>query len=136
MSLGSWDPTTQEASALISIRPEWLQEFIALSQDDRLDALAETLSDDLQTERAGLMQLPEQAWLDAAGDLPDEDLWHLIRFFSVAEMQLSGWTAAHKSPAIPLARLLRQRGKPLDRDKLLWIRAHSDNRFIPNGKLL
>jgi hypothetical protein len=30
---------------------------------------------------------------------------------------------------------LRQRGEKLSRDMLLWIRANTDNRFIPNGGL-
>ncbi len=66
---------------------------------------------------------------------PSEQLLHLVRFFTLAEMQLSGWEAGAESPVIWIVKTLRRRKSPPSKDLLLWIKANSDNRFIPNGAL-
>ncbi|HEY6132205.1 MAG TPA: hypothetical protein VIV27_09305, partial [Halioglobus sp.] len=83
---------------------------------------------------SGLMTIDYDGWCAATGSLPDGDLIHLIRFFAVAE-NLPGWEAGTKSPVIPLAKMLRQRGVRLDKTLLLWLREVNDNRYLPYGPL-
>lgn len=135
MSLGTWDPETQTAKPQLRIDTRWLGEFIELVRAGRLTDLALALGEARTVERAGLMQLEIEDWQAACAEMDEASLLDLIRFFTLAE-QLPGWQAGHRSPVIPLARMLRQRGTPLDRDMLLWIRQHSDNRYLPHGKLL
>lgn len=73
-------------------------------------------------------------WVSAAADLDDAQLEALIRFFTLAE-KLPGWESGAKSPVIALAAELKKRDAyppPLTR----WIRANSENRFLPHGSLL
>ena len=84
---------------------------------------------------APLMALDADQWDAAARNEDGQELVAWIRFFTLAEARLPGFEAGAKSPVIPLARVLRQRGE-YPPDLTAWIRAHSDNRFLPHGSLL
>ncbi len=92
--------------------------------------------DDAELELlAPLMSLDADQWTAAAREQDAVELVAWIRFFTLAETRLPGFEAGAKSPVIPLARWLRERGEyPVDLTS--WIRAHSDNRFLPHGSLL
>jgi hypothetical protein len=134
MSLGSWDPNVGTTDSAIQLQPALLERLIAYSRAGQLPELDQLLADDDKQVLAGLMQIDHGLWRTAAGPLPDEDVLHLIRFFAVAE-NLPGWEAGDKSPVIPLAKVLRQRGARLERDLLQWLREVNDNRFLPYGPL-
>ncbi len=135
MTVGAWNPDQSDNTINDSIDHEDLRAFIALSQQDQLESMKDHLDDNLITSKAPLMTLGKDQWFAAAESLDEEQIVHLIRFFTLAEMQLSGWQAGSESPVVWLAKVLRQRKAPLDKSMLLWIRANSDNRFIPNGAL-
>jgi hypothetical protein len=59
----------------------------------------------------------------------------LIRFFTRAEMAFAAWKGGDRSPVIALAAELKRRGDFPD-GLTAWIRANSDNRFLPYGSLL
>lgn len=84
---------------------------------------------------APVMSLDADQWDAVARDEDPLELVAWIRFFTLAEARLPGFEAGAKSPVIPLARALRQRGA-YPADLTAWIRAHSDNRFLPHGSLL
>ncbi len=131
MAVGSWDPTGGSASA---IDADLLTAFIACAREQRLDDLPAQLDDTQLAALPALMQLEAAPWLTVAGDFSEQDLIHLIEFFAIAE-NLPGCEAGEKSPVIPLARLLRQRGARPDKDLLKWIRGVNNNRFLPYGPL-
>jgi hypothetical protein len=134
MSLGSWDPKAGTESNTIDLQPLLLQRLVAFSHGEQLGQLEQLLTDDEKQTLAGLMQIDHALWRTAGESLAEEELLHLIRFFAVAE-NLPGWEAGAKSPVIPLAKLLRQRGRRLDKPLLQWLREVSDNRFLPYGPL-
>jgi len=134
MTLGSWDPETAEATTSFSIDSQQLHQFIELAQNDQLDNLSEQLNETQIQQQAALMQLPEPDWLTACDPLTSNELIALIRFFTVAE-NLPGWQCGEKSPVIWLTRMIKKRGEKLDKELLLWIRTHSNNRFLPYGSL-
>lgn len=84
---------------------------------------------------APLMSLDADQWETAAREEDALELVAWIRFLTLAEARLPGFEAGAKSPVIPLARVLRRRGE-YPADLTAWIRAHSDNRFLPHGSLL
>ncbi len=129
MSVQSWEPKG------IRMEEPFLRRCIQISQEEQLEELGEVLSAAEQQRQSGLMQLGPAAWQKAAVDFSDSDILHLIRFFTVAEMQLPGWQTGVKSPVIGLAKALRSRGAKLERDLLLWIKEKSDNRYLPYGPL-
>ena len=128
MTTGTWEPGS--TSANLALDEALLQRLAGYARPDHLGSLGDVLEADL----AGLMALEHQAWAEAASELPSEQLIDLIRVLTLAE-KLPGWEAGDKSPVIPLAKCLRQRGQKLDRALLLWIRENSENRFLPYGPL-
>ena len=134
MSIGSWDPDANAAAQQVALAPETLQRFIHYSQNEQLSEL-ETLIDSAEGQvLSGLMKVDHRQWAIAVDTLGDEDIIHLIRFFTIAE-KLPGWEAGAESPVIPLAKTLRKRGQRLDKALLMWLREVSDNRFLPYGPL-
>lgn len=134
MSIGSWDPSLGADTPPLELSPALLERLAGFSRQDALATLADTLTDDEKQSLAALMTIDHDAWQAACGDRGSDELQHLIRFFAVAE-NLPGWEAGDKSPVIPLAKILRQRGERLDREMLLWLREVNQNRFLPYGPL-
>ena len=134
MSLGSWDPEVGQAQAGFSIDKNVLFKFIDLSREQQLEDLGQQLSPEEQQLQAPLMQLGKDSWFAIADTLSDQELVELMRFFTVAE-NLPGWEAGDKSPVIWLGKILKQNGTGIDRELLTWIKAHSNNQFLPHGSL-
>lgn len=132
MTIGSWDPTTTET---FTISNKILEKFAQLANSNQLTDLNDQLSSEEIQQQAPIMRLDFQNWQNAVPDSDAQTLIALIRFFTIAEQQLSGWEGLEKSPVIYLNKLLKLRKEPLDKDMLLWIRANSNNRFLPNGAL-
>ena len=135
MALGTWDPDAEKAAEAVHIDLHQLQQFIDWSREDTLAILHELISGPDSQTLAGLMHLDATHWQQVAEGYSDEDLHHLVRFFTVAE-NLPGWEAGETSPVIPLARVLRKRGNKLERDFLLWMRSVNNNRYLPYGPLV
>ena len=136
MSVGSWDPNLHKADTSVTISTELLARFIAISQQEQLNRIGDCVDAEQQQLYAGLMTLPQKAWEDAVSALLEADIYHLMRFFTVAEMQLPGWEAGDKSPVIWLNKILKARGEPLGKDQIQWIKQHTRNRFLPYGSAL
>lgn len=73
-------------------------------------------------------------WKAAAANLDSAVLIRLIRLFTLAE-HLPGWESGPRSPVIPMAAALKARGD-YPEDLTAWIKARTDNRFLPYGSLL
>lgn len=134
MSVGAWEPENppQQDNTNGEIERELLSRFIHAAQSPA--SLQDTLQQgDLKASH--LIRLPAQRWLEESEHWNSEQIWQLIQFFTLAEKQLPGWDAGAESAVIPLAKALRRRKEPLGREQLLWIREHSDNRYLPYGPL-
>lgn len=81
------------------------------------------------------MSIGADAWQSHAKTAVVAELVEWIRFFTLLEMRVSGFEAGPKSPVIVLARELRKRGEYPD-DLTDWIKANTDNRFLPHGSLV
>lgn len=139
MSVGSWSPETPKSDAAENkVLPDegLLRLFIGLSEKENLESMKEQLPQSIIETHQGLMRLQIHVWKPLIEQFQDEELYHLIRFFTRAEMLLPGWDAGADSPVVCLAKFLRQRKVPLNKQQLLWIKTHSTNKFIPNGALL
>jgi hypothetical protein len=131
MAIGSWDPQGSRSSAIDAAA---LARFAELSELELLDDLSQHLSAELLGALPGLMQQESEHWSESLSEHSDSDLLHLLRFFTVAE-NLPGCESAEKSPVIPCAKILRQRGQRIDKELLQWIRQVSKNRYLPYGPL-
>ncbi len=131
MVVGVWQPTKVDAETGVSLAD--LHSYTSLS-DEALANLATCLSE-AQVRRDGrLMRLEEAPW-QVATALSDDELISLVRFFTLAERQLPGWDGGKQSPVIYLVRILKQRGA-FSPSLRLWVKANTENRYLPNGALL
>jgi hypothetical protein len=73
-------------------------------------------------------------WGAAVTGVDSEGVVSLICLFTLAE-KLPGWEAGPRSPVIALAGVLKSRGEYPD-DLTAWIKANTDNRFLPYGSLM
>ncbi len=135
MNLGSWDPATEQAKAAVAPDAATLQRYIRLSRNDELDKLEDVLEAEEIQLNAGLMQVDRDQWYEQAAALENDEIEHLMRFFTCAE-RLPGWEAGAQSPVIWLGKVLKQRQVGISRELAAWIKANSDNRFLPHGPLV
>ena len=134
MAIGEWQPDNNVQQS--SIDSAKLESLIAISERGELLQLADQLGDDEQQWLAFAMHAVRDIWQQATDALSSEQLVHLMKVLAIAEMNIPGCTVGEKSPVIYLNRLLKQRGDSLEREDLLWIKQHSNNRFLPNGPVL
>ena len=86
-------------------------------------------------EFAGLARHPEVDWQAPVERLGDAQVLALLRLFTLAESALAGWAAGGQSPVVVMAAVLRQRDA-YPEGLTAWIKANSDNRFLPYGNLM
>jgi len=101
----------------------------------RLDADGFGLSPREKDELAPLVRHGDIDWRELAADLSDAEIESLIRLFTLGEGKFPAWESGPRSPVIPLVAELKRRGS-FAQTLTSWIKAHSDNRFLPYGSLL
>ena len=84
---------------------------------------------------SGVAKHPEVDWQAPLDGLDDKEVIALLRLFTLAEGKLSGWAAGAKSPVIIMAAALRRR-RAYPQDLTTWIKANTENRFLPYGNLM
>lgn len=151
MTTSTWDPSTPlNSGTSYIIDMTFIKKCIKTvdsisSSGDNLDnnsygsEIAKTLATSIdkseQEQHAPIMKLSQQEWLAVEGELSNGEIISLIKFFTIAEMKLQDWSGEKTSPVIWLSKLLRKRGQSIDKDLLRWIKANSDNKFLPYGPL-
>ncbi|MEM7362891.1 MAG: hypothetical protein AAF525_02605 [Pseudomonadota bacterium] len=129
MAIDVWEPKQPQGVTL-----ERLTALVAQMVDADLSDLSTVLDEESIKRDAALMTQTEENWAVAAS-LSDDDIVVLVRFFTLAEMQLAGWEAGKRSPVIPLVKILKSRGV-FTPDLRKWVKANTDNRYLPNGAAL
>jgi hypothetical protein len=126
---GLWEPADK-----LEITIDKLNQYVDLmSEVDETD-LSAAMTDEMISGDVVLMKQQESSW-EAAQELTDDSLVKLIRFFTLAEMQLAGWDGGRQSPVIYLASILKSRGR-FEQGLRKWIKKNSDNRYLPYGSAL
>ncbi|MEX0584292.1 MAG: hypothetical protein WEB07_00910 [Natronospirillum sp.] len=129
-STGTWEPNTDA----LKPDPDRVSQWAQRQWDDHS---ALTKLDDL--DKASLQRwisLPLERWEPVLDGRTPDELVHLMRLFTLAEQHLPGCEAGDQSPVITAFRLYRKAtGKP-DPTLTRWIKANTDNRFLPYGPVL
>jgi hypothetical protein len=73
-------------------------------------------------------------WKDAVQGLADDQLILLIKMLTILETQ-QNWDLADKSPVITIFKLYKKKSG-IDKDLVKWVKAHTDNQYLPFGPLL
>lgn len=135
-TVDTWEPSQNNADSTANIDPDILLRLAKINANGQLDQLKQALSETEISDYAHLMKRHKDDWFKVSGNLETHTLVHLIRFFTVAEMQLPGWEAESRSPVIWLCRELKKRGAFPDAELIAWIKNNTDNKFLPYGNLL
>ena len=133
MAIGEWNPEGSTIK-IVEIDLEFLQNMERLASDNDLADISALLEASQISQGAVLMTLDSSSW-DCVNDWDDQQLEALIRFFTLAEMQLPGWQGGSKSPVIALVRILKERDA-FPQALRRWIKANTDNRYLPYGSAL
>ncbi len=129
MAVDSFDPTLMQSG----LTPEVVAQFVDAAQN--LEAAHYGL-DELSIKRLGPLARSDAGdWRAAVADLETGQVVQLVKLFTLAEQQLTGWDSGAKSPVVVLVRELKARGAYPD-DLTGWIKANTDNRFLPHGSLM
>jgi hypothetical protein len=137
VAIGEWNPEGSTSSKA-EVDMDLLQKFersipAPNAEQQEIDANS-LLTASEKSAGAVMMTLDKQAW-DCVIDWNNQQLENLIRFFTVAEMQLPGWEGGNKSPVIALVKILKSRDA-FSADLRRWIKANTDNRYLPHGSAL
>ena len=133
MAIGEWNPEGSKQKT-VGIDVEFLLNMVQLASDNDLTDISVMLDESQISQGAVLMTLDTASW-DCISDWDDRRLVALIRFFTLAEMQLPGWQGGNKSPVIALVKLLKKRNA-FPQELSRWIKANTDNRYLPYGSAL
>ena len=125
--VGNWEPN---APPLSDVHREVLDVVIKALSRPQLGLSAEQQDSIRQAVRASA-----ESWTDFAHAQSSSVVVNWIRALTRAEMVLPGFELGARSPVIALVRLLKQRGEYPD-DLTGWVKANTDNRFLPYGSLL
>ncbi len=133
MTIGEWNPAGSKKT-VVEIDMGFLQHIVDMvSENDPHDVTA-MLDASQISQGAVMMTLDQDSW-DSIGAWDDRKIELLIRFFTIAEMQLPGWRAGHKSPVIALVKLLKKHNA-FTEELRRWIKSNTDNRYLPYGSAL
>lgn len=131
MSLGTWTP---DITAPQPPSHDTLTEAASLGQAETLDFPKQ--APDTLNDLKGWMTQPQSLWQPVLEPLETGTLIALVRFFTLAEQHWTGWEAGDKNPVIWICKTLKPRGAFPDIELTRWIKAHTDNRFLPYGNPL
>lgn len=73
-------------------------------------------------------------WQKTAQHLTDDQIILIIKLLTTLETELN-WDLADKSPVIALFKAHKKRSG-LDRELVQWVKANTDNKYLPFGPLL
>ncbi len=129
MAVEGWEPP-----AATGLNAATVAQFVAASA--QLEAPEFGLNADTVARLAAFArQGPTIDWGSAVESLTSDKIVSLIRLFTLAEGRFANWEAGANSPVIVLARLLKSRDA-YPADLTSWIKANTENRFLPYGSLL
>ncbi len=126
MSIDSWQPI----KAPKTIDKSSLEKLITLAEQV-------TPETDLTLESTWIQPLAKvdnKIWAQNAKNLTQTQLVALIKMFTVLE-DSQNWSLAEKSPVIALFKQLRKLAG-IDKALVQWVKAHTQNKFLPFGPLL
>ena len=129
MTIGVWQPSDSN-----HINLQKVKEVVEIAKSVDLLDLKNALPQAFIVSENGFMKKQLDDWA-CLHDLENSELVNLVRFFTLAEMQLTGWEGGDLSPVIYIVKILRKRDA-FEPELRKWIKANTDNRYLPNGAIL
>lgn len=129
MTIGVWQPSNSKHIDLQKVK-----EVVEIASSIDLSDLENALPREFVLSETGLMKKQSDDWA-CLHELENNDLVILVRFFTLAEMQLAGWEGGSLSPVIYIVKVLRKRNA-FESELRKWVKSNTDNRYLPNGAIL
>ncbi|BCE02563.1 hypothetical protein [Marinicellulosiphila megalodicopiae] len=129
MSIGSWDP-----SQSIELSHNDLTQLLALTDDQILDIQSQ-FDHDFFNRIKPLMKQNLAFWKTNVDHLNDEQLTQLMKVFTLLEVKVDDFACLDKSPVVWIGKLLKSRKAFPEKRIIDWMKANTDNKFIPHGSL-
>jgi len=126
MSVDSWQPI----KAPTQLDQVAFNKLIALATQVKDDAHLNAEMDWIQP----LAHTDNKIWSQSALNLHENELTALIRLLTLLE-EKQNWNLAEKSPVIALFKALRKKAG-IDKELVQWVKANSENKYLPFGPLL
>jgi hypothetical protein len=131
--IGLWQPA--KTNPIDTTLLEELSALGALAFTQNIDLNA-ALSSHAQQQAQAWLKLNEEDWQASLENLDLGALFPLAVFFTLAEMQLSGYQCGARNPAIWCFRWLRKHQAQPAKEQIQQLKKLTDNRFIPYGSVL
>ena len=126
MSVDSWQPVNKPSD----VSPEQISQLVALAEGQPKEC---DLTLELEFIQP-LAHLDKQKWEEIALSLTQDKQKQLICLLTLAEQQ-GNWHLAERSPVIALFKVMRKQ-HGIDKSLVQWVKAHTENKFLPFGPLL
>ena len=133
MNTKFWNPKSIDHLAIID--ESLLKRFLEISINGDLSNISNEINP-TDIGKFNILNNEEHIWIKALKNFKSKDLMHLIKFFTLIEMQLPEWKCEEKSPVIKINKVLKERGEKIEKNLLIWMKKNSTNRYIPNGRIL
>jgi len=126
VSVDSWQPVNKPSD----VSPEQISQLVALAEGQPKEC---DLTLELEFIQP-LAHLDKQKWEEIALSLTQDKQKQLICLLTLAEQQ-GNWHLAERSPVIALFKVMRKQ-HGIDKSLVQWVKAHTENKFLPFGPLL
>ncbi|WLD57319.1 hypothetical protein NFC81_11395 [Salinispirillum sp. LH 10-3-1] len=130
MSVTTWDPTQKPNHPELTRVRGWTAQAWPSA-----DALVQLSDDDRHTLQAWIT-LDWTLWEPVISQLTASELVHLMQLMTLAEGHIGGCDAGAKSTVIHAFRQHKAKFGAPDKELVRWIKANTQNRFLPYGPVL
>jgi len=129
MSIGSWEPTQS-----ISLNQADLEQLLALTDGQILD-IQNQFDSAFFNRIKPLMKQNLTFWKTNIDSLNEIQLSQLMKVFTLLEVKVDDFACLDKSPVIWIGKILKSRKAFPEKHIIDWLKANTDNKFIPHGSL-
>lgn len=126
MTVDSWQPSPN----LNNIDSDTLAKLLTLAQSLQTEQNFTPDSSWIQP----IARLDSSIWTESVQTLSDGELIDLIKLLTTLETQ-ENWDLGDKSPVIAIFKAYKKKAG-VNRDLVQWVKAHSENKYLPFGPLL
>lgn len=126
MTVDSWQPTPTPQA----ISAEDINRLLSCATDFQTNKNFTPEFDWIQP----FAQVDAGIWQNAVENLSDEQLIDVIKLLTCLETTLN-WDLAEKSPVIAVFKAYKKKSG-VNRELVKWVKANSDNQYLPFGPLL
>lgn len=134
MSVTTWDPSQPSGQSASQPDLACVRTWAASAWPNEQALTA--LTDDDRNSLKAWITLDWTIWEPVITQLTADELCHLMQLMTLAESHIGGCDAGAKSTVIHAFRQHKSKFGAPDKELVRWIKANTQNRFLPYGPVL